>query len=522
MAMPAQQFLEATAQQRPDSVALVRGERRLTYGAWDAAANRLARALIDTGVRRGDRVLILLDNSIETAISVFGVLKAGAAFVVLHYSTKRDRLAHILADAAPVALITDSAHVRDAGDLLIAATGLRCVLWVGAGQGPVSPETAALAWDALAAYPAAAPPCAAGDLDLGMLIYTSGSTGRPKGVMASHGNIVAATESVNGYLHNTADDVILDVLPLAFGYGLYQLFLAAQVGARVVLDQGFAFPARTVALLEQEQVTALPAVPTFYALLLRYPDLLRRPLPALRYLTNAGAAIPPSHLQQIRAAYPHVRFYSMYGQTECKRVCYLPPEEADRRPASVGIAIPNTEAYIVGTDGARVAPGAVGELVVRGPHVAQGYWRAPDLTAQRFRPGPRPGERVLYTGDLFRQDADGYLYFVARKDDIIKTRGEKVSPREVENAVAGLDAVAEAAVVGVPDPLLGQAILLAVVLREGAGLTAREIRAYCARRLDDFMVPQHVQIRAALPRTDNGKVDRRRIQAEFDPCTTTS
>ena len=520
--MPAQRFLEVTAQQRPERVGLVSGERRRTYGELETAANRLARALIDAGVHRGDRVLILLDNSIETAISVFGVLKAGAVFVVLHYSTRRDRLAHILGDAEPVALITSSAHVRDAGDLLSAATGLRCVLWVGEGQGPVSSRTTPLAWDALAAYPAEAPVCPAGDTDLGMLIYTSGSTGRPKGVMATHGNMIAATESVNGYLRNTADDVILDVLPLAFGYGLYQLFLAAQVGARVVLDKGFAFPARTVALMEQEQVTALPAVPTFYALLLRYPDLLRRPLPALRYMTNAGAAIPPSHLQQIRAAYPHVRFYSMYGQTECKRVCYLPPEEADHRPASVGIAIPNTEVYIVGADGARVAAGEVGELVVSGAHVAQGYWRAPDLTAQRFRPGPLPGERVLYTGDLFRQDADGFLYFVARKDDIIKTRGEKVSPREVESAVAGLDAVAEAAVVGVPDPLLGQAILLTVVLHEGAALTAREIRAYCARRLDDFMVPQHVQILPALPRTDNGKIDKRRIQAEFASCTTTS
>jgi len=198
----------------------------------------------------------------------------------------------------------------------------------------------------------------------------------------------------------------------------------------------------------------------------------------------------------------------MYGQTECKRVCYLPPEELDRRPTSVGIAIPGSAVCIVGEDGEPLPAGEVGELVVYGPHVMQGYWKSPELTARRFRTAPAPWERALHTGDLFRMDEDGFLYFVARKDDIIKSRGEKVSPVEVENVVCELEGVSQAAVVGVPDPLLGQAIRLVVVLREGSTLTERELRIYCARNLEDYMMPKYIEFARELPRTDNGKVNR--------------
>ena len=520
--MLAQQVLEASAERRPEAVALVSGAERWTYAALDTAANRVAHALRDGGVRRGDRVVIVLDNSAAAVIAIFGVLKAGATFVVLHASTKPEKLAAILADATPAALVADRPRLRDAAAVLAATPSLRCVLWADNAPLPLGPAIAAIPWDGLAGYPGARPGGPAIDLDLAMLIYTSGTTGQPKGVMATHQNMLAATTSVNAYLHNSAADVILNVLPLAFGYGLYQAFLAFQVGGRVVLDKTFAFPARTVALLEEEGVTGLPGVPTLFALLLRYPDLLRRDLPALRYMTNAGAALPVNHLQQIRAAFPRVDFFCMYGQTECKRISYLPPAEVDRRPGSVGIAIPNSEVYIVDDAGQRLPPGAVGELVVRGAHVTRGYWRAPALTAERFRPGPVPGETVLYTGDLFRMDAEGFLYFVARKDDIIKSRGEKVSPLEVENAICELAGVAEAAVVGVPDPVLGQAVVALVVPRAGADLSPREVRAHCARILDDFMVPQTVRVVGELPRTDNGKVNKARIQAELVIGPTTS
>jgi long-chain acyl-CoA synthetase len=292
--------------------------------------------------------------------------------------------------------------------------------------------------------------------------------------------------------------------------------LAFQVGARVVLEPGFAFPAHIVELLQTEQVTALPGVPTFFALLLRHPELLKRPLPRLRYLTNAAAALPTRHVERLRQVFPNAQIISMYGQTEAlPRIAYLPAEQLDLRPDSVGIAIPNTEVYTIGEDGRRLAPGEIGELVVRGANVARGYWRAPELTAERFRPGPVPGETVLHTGDLFRMDEDGFLYFVARKDDMINTRGEKVSPRELENAVCRMNGVAEAAVLGVPDAVFGQAALLVVAERRGVELTERAIRAFCMRTLDDYMQPKYVDIVSELPRNENGKVDKRRIAAEF-------
>lgn len=516
--MLVQQFLETAAAQRPEKTALVCGEQRWTYQQLDEAANRLAHALQSTGVQRGDRVTILLENSAEAVIAIFAALKAGGTFMVLHPGTKPEKLTRLLEDAEPAALVTDAARVRDALHVVAAAPSLRCLVWADDAPLALHGRLRSLGWSELRAFSAERPACTSIDADLATLIYTSGSTGQPKGVMSTHLNMVTATTSINGYLQNTPEDVILDVLPLAFDYGLYQVMLAFQVCARLVLEKSFAFPTRTVALLEREQVSGLPGVPTLFALLFRYPGLLRRELPALRYITNTGAPLPTSYIERLRATFPQARLFSMYGLTECKRVSYLPPDELDRRPTSVGVAIPNTEVWVAGEKGQRLPPGEVGELVVRGSHVTRGYWRAPELTAHRFRPGPIAGETVLYTGDLFKTDADGFLYFVARKDDVIKTRGEKVGPREVEEAVCRLPGVAEAAVIGVPDSLLGQAISLVVAPLDGAPLTERDIRAHCARSLDGFMQPKYVTIVAGLPHTENGKVDKARIAREILPC----
>jgi long-chain acyl-CoA synthetase len=516
-----QHLLEEAALARPESTALVCGDRRLSYLDLERQSNQVAHALAGAGVGRGDRVVLLLPNGVELVAAIFGVLKAGAVFVVLHASSKRDQLEHVLADAAPAALVTDSRRAVVARDLVPAAPSLRCLLYAdgGAAELPARRRSGssitALSWAGLAGFADQPLRCGAIDADLATLIYTSGSTGKAKGVMSTHLNVLSATTSINGYLQNTPDDVIIDVLPLAFDYGLFQVFLAFQAGGRLVLEQGFAFPARTVSLMEAEGVTGFPGVPTVFAMLLRFPELLRRGLPALRYLTNTAAALPTRHIQELQAAFPRARVFSMYGLTECKRVSYLPPEELRRRPSSVGVAIPNTEVYVVGEDGRRVSPGEVGELVVRGSHVTRGYWREPELTAQRFRPGPWPGETVLHSGDLFKTDEEGFLYFVARKDDVIKSRGEKVSPREIENAVCQLDEVAEAAAVGVPDELLGEAILLTVVARSGKALQEPTVHAHCARSLEDFKMPKYVVLADDLPRTENGKVDRLKLKADF-------
>jgi acyl-CoA synthetase (AMP-forming)/AMP-acid ligase II len=243
-------------------------------------------------------------------------------------------------------------------------------------------------------------------------------------------------------------------------------------------------------------------------------DLKAGDLPSLRYVSNTAAALPPAHIKRLRELFPTAKLFSMYGLTECKRCTYLPPAELDRRPGSVGIAIPDTEAFVVDDEGKAVAPGVVGELVIRGPHVMKGYWENPDATARVLKPGPHPWEKVLYTGDLFRTDDEGFLYFVGRKDDIIKSRGEKVAPKEVETVLYALPGIREAAVIGIPDPILGAAIKAVIALEPGSTLTAQDIIRHCAKNLEDFMVPRHVAFRDALPKTESGKISRRLVAEE--------
>ena len=319
-------------------------------------------------------------------------------------------------------------------------------------------------------------------IDLAALIYTSGSTGKPKGVTLTHQNMTFAAASLAEYLEMQQDEVVLLCLPLSFDYGLYQLLLTVLVGGTLVLEKGFAFPGKVVQLLESEGVTGLPGVPTLFGVLLGLRGLEARELPALRYLSNTGAALSVTTIAGLRETFPKARIYSMYGLTECKRVSYLPPHLIDVKPASVGIAIPGTEVWVEDAEGNECAPGEVGELMVRGPHVMQGYWNDLEATAKRLRPGRWPWERELMTGDLFKRDAEGHLYFVGRKDDMIKSRGEKVAPREVEEVLYAVPGVRDAAVIGVPDKLLGSAIHAYVSVFEDAELDERTLKRACARQ----------------------------------------
>jgi acyl-CoA synthetase (AMP-forming)/AMP-acid ligase II len=284
--------------------------------------------------------------------------------------------------------------------------------------------------------------------------------------------------------------------------------MSFRVGATLVLERSFAFPVKVLEVMARERVTIFPGVPTVFALLMDLTVLRDFDLASLRLITNTAAALPEDHIRRLRALFPHATLYSMYGLTECKRVTFLPPEELDARPTSVGRGMPNEEVWLVDESGKRLPNGRTGELVIRGSNVMRGYWEKPRETAERLRPGPLPGEMLLYSGDLFRTDAEGWLYFVARKDDIIKSRGEKVSPREVENAICALEGVREACVVGVPDPVLGEAVKAFVVLREGHSLTERDVVRHCLGHLENFMAPKHVEFVAELPKTDTGKVKR--------------
>ena len=505
--MRVEEFLVRSARRFGDKTALVVGERRLSYRALDEASDRLAAALLRRGFARGERAVVFMDNGWEAVVAIFAVLKAGGVFSPINPSTKADKLAYVVNNCRATALLTLARLMPVAAEALANSPS---VTVTAVAQGGPAPDGAFRIEDALAeeAGPLPAPGI---ELDLAMLVYTSGSTGFPKGVMMTHANVDFAAASITTYLENTADDVILNVLPISFDYGLYQVLMAFRLGATLVLERSFAFPQAILAKAREEGVTGLPLVPTMAAILLQMKDLKPGAIPTLRYLSNTAAALPAAHIARLQALFPESRVVSMYGLTECKRCTYLPPAELAARPDSVGIAIPGTEAMVVDDEGRRVAPGVTGELVIRGPHVMKGYWENPEATNRALRPGPFPWERVLHTGDLFRTDAEGFLYFVGRKDDIIKTRGEKVSPKEVEAALYALPGIREAAVVGVPDPILGAALRAIVSVVPEAGLTAQDVIRHCARSLEDFMVPKTVEFREGLPKTESGKINRREV-----------
>ena len=517
------EWLRRAARRVPEKDAIVCGPERWSYKKLDAASDRLAEVVVDWGIGRQDRVAILTGNCAETVVSLYGTLKAGGVFVILEGSTKARRLEYVLKNSGAKILVArreQAPVVREA--LAGLARDLR-IVWVGGPTGTGGhPSVPGVSWDSIFSAPAAGgaaadavptarlPRCI--DIDLASLIYTSATTGDPKGVMCTHHNMISAARSIIQYLGNREDDIILDALPLSFDYGLYQVLMAVMFGGTVVLEPSFVYLHNILQRIVDERVTGFPIVPTMVAMLLKMRDLGGYDLSRLRYLTNTGAALPVPHIRRLRQLLPHVTIFSMFGLTECKRVGYLDPSELERRPGSVGNAMPNCEVFVVDENGNEVGPGQVGELLIRGSNVMQGYWNDPEMTAKVYRPGPYPASRWLHSGDDFRRDDDGFLYFLGRKDDMIKTRGERVSPKEVENVICELEDVAEVAALGLPDEILGQAIKVFIVSRTRAGDKQAVLR-HCASRMEPFMVPKYIEFVEALPRTAHGKINKRQLQA---------
>ncbi len=502
-------FFTDTVARLPTKIALICDGQRYTYSDLDARVNTLAHTLRATGVKRGDRVALFLDNSVEMAVGMYATLALGAVFMPVNALTKQDKLAYLLNDSRATALVTDIALENIWVEALAENKSVIAAIVVNGVAANFAASVAARCVpypDKLISQHITEP--ATIDCDLASIIYTSGSTGEPKGVMLTHLNMVSATRSVSGYLELKPNDVIICVLPLAFDYGLYQLLMSIKVGATLVLERSFVFPIKVLDMMAKEKVTVFPGVPTIFSLLMNLKGLEKFDLGALRKITNTAAALSEEHIRRLRALFPHAVLYSMYGLTECKRVTYLPPDQLDIRPTSVGRGMPNEEVWLVDDAGNRLPHGSTGELVIRGSNVMRGYWEKPAETAKRLKPGPNVGEMVLYSGDLFRTDDEGWLYFVARRDDIIKSRGEKVSPREVENAIYSLEGVQDVAVIGVPDELLGQAIKAFIVQREGFNLSEREVIRHCLARLENFMAPKLVEFVAELPKTDTGKIKK--------------
>ena len=508
-----QEYLTHAARRHRDKVALVSAERRSTYQDIDSWSNAVAHTLCASGVTRGDRVMIFGDNGEEVAVSFWAALKASAIPCLVNPLTKPEKLCYILDDCTPAAFIGDQ-KLNDAFESSLASrASIRSVIVFGSARraglassayNPKTWETALSEGD-----PIKAPSIENIESDLAAIIYTSGSTGHPKGVMLTHRNMLTACTSISAYLDVRTKDVILCFLPLSFDYGLYQMLMAFRAGARLILERSFAFPTQVLKRMSEEKVTGFPGTPTVFAILGELKGSLPYDFSHVRYVTSTTSALPQKHIRIIGNMFPKAQIFSMYGLTECKRCTYLPPADLERKRGSVGIAIPNTEIWVVDNNGHRVGPGVEGQLVVRGATVMQGYWGKPEESAERLRPGPLLGERVLFTGDICKMDEEGYLYFVRRMDDVIKCRGEKVSPKEVEDVLLAISGVKEAAVIGVPDEILGEAVKAYVVLESGATVAERSLRLECQKRLEPYMVPKHITIVPSLPRTDTWKIRKR-------------
>ena len=504
------------AQSMPEREALVYQQSRLSYRELAASVSTAAEVLLGLGLLKSERVAVYLEKRIETIASMFGTSAAGGVFVPVNPILKAEQVAYILKDCSVRILVTSADRLAGLADVLRDCRDLHTVLVVGKQDGlPDLPGINLLAWDAA---PAFAKPHRTISSDMAAILYTSGSTGKPKGVVLSHLNMVAGAHSVAQYLQNRPDDRILSVLPLSFDYGLSQLTTAFHTGACAVLIN-YLLPKDIVKAVAKERITGLAAVPPLWIQLAQ----LEWPADAhLRYFTNSGGAMPVSTLEQLRIRLPGASPYLMYGLTEAFRSTYLPPEEVDRRPDSIGKAIPNAQILVVREDGSLCAPGEPGELVHRGVLVSLGYWNDKEKTAERFKPSPNQEnglalpEMAVWSGDTVRMDEEGFLYFISRRDEMIKTSGYRVSPTEVEEVIYATEMAGEAAAIGVPHPVLGQAIVVIVTAREGAKLDADALLAECKRRLPAYMVPVEIRAYPAnLPRNPNGKIDRKFLLNEI-------
>ena len=506
-----------------DREALVFDDQRFDYASMAECVASLATGLRDLGLRRGDRVAIYLPPSAALPLSIFAASKADGVFVPIYHGLFPEQVAHILRDSGARALVTDARRWQALEDARLQTRELEFAIVTGG----VETESTCPAHDfeqLCRQAPAAGQADKCVEKDLAAIIYTSGSTGGPKGVMLSHANLLAGAEIVSDYLGITKHDRLLAALPFSFDAGLNQLTTSVLQGATIVMI-GFQFGRDIVQMLAKERITGLAGVPSLWGLLAQPSSGLgSQALPDLRYITNTGGAMPQNVLARLRAVLPQTQVFLMYGLTEAFRSTYLPPEELDRRPNSIGKAIPNTEILVINEAGQRCAPGEPGELVHHGPTVSMGYWGCPELTHRVLRPHPMPPAggnevpRVCYSGDLVRSDEEGFLFFVGRRDDQIKSAGFRISPTEVEEVICRVPAVRQAAVVGAPDPLLGQHLVAFAVLEEQADIDPADILMNCAAALPRHMVPKRVELVSELPMTSSGKINypqiRDRLSAE--------
>lgn len=497
-------LLEQSTSKYPNKTAVTFNKKKYTFEDIAVKANKLANYLQNIGVKRGDRVVILLGNTIETVISFWSILKAGAVVVPIGTELKPSKIEYILKDSGAQILITTNDILSKNFELLKAQNLNKIIIpqcleefqndWIQ------NFETVLINSDTKIA------PTGAISVDLSAIIYTSGSTGEPKGVMLTHQNMIAATHSLNTYLGYNKHDKILCALPLSFDYGLYQMIMSISTGATLLLEKEFTWPIFLLKKMANEKATILPAVPTMVTLLHDQNKIKPFDLSSIRMVTNTGAALTRTNIKMAKELFINSEIFSMYGLTECKRCTYLPPKDIDEKIDSVGIAIPNTELWLVDDNNNKIInPNQVGQLVIRGATVMKGYWNKPLKTAEKLKKDIVTGDTVLYTGDYCVLDEDGYLYFKGRMDHVIKSRGIKVSPKEVEDFIDTIPEVNAVAVTGVPHKDYGEVLFAFVVLEKDKILNENTIIAICKNHLEAYKVPEYVSIISSMPKTPNGK-----------------
>lgn len=513
-------LIRRTTERSPDSPAVAYKSSTVSYAELMSSIDSFAAGLIGAGLERRDRVAVFAGKQPETVIATFGASLAGGVFVPINVLFKASQVTYILNNCNVRVLVTTKARLRDLEPALESCPDLRLVVVIdddGATAPGDGPEV--VGWEAIAtgASPRTLP--ATISSDMAAIMYTSGSTGMPKGVVLSHANMAIGAQSVAAYLENSPSDRILAVLPFSFDAGLSQLTTGFSSGACVVLHD-YLLPRDVVRLVQKENVTGITGVPPLWMQLAEqaWPE---GSTDTVRYFANTGGKMPRETLLRLREIFPKAKPYLMYGLTEAFRSTYLPPEEADKRPDSIGKAIPNAEVMVVAEDGSVCGPGEVGELVHRGPLVAMGYWNDVERTNVRFRPAPdQPSalpnpELAVWSGDSVKADEDGFLYFVGRKDDMIKTSGYRISPAEIEEMVYDSQLVSEVAAIGVPDKRLGQKIVLVAKPKNAGEAPTEALLAHIRQSAPNYMVPAGVEWRDELPRNANGKLDRRTMSEDL-------
>lgn len=514
-------LLQQRAALAPAARALIYKDTAISYAElWQQVCAQTC-MFRELGLAREQRVAVFLEKRIETVVAIFGASAAGGTFVPINPLLRSHQVAHIIADCQARFLVTSSERLDLLESVLDACPSIEHILLVDVAPGtrlerrgrPVHGWSRPLVSDRIATTHNGV------DLDMAAILYTSGSTGKPKGVVLNHRNLIAGAESVSQYLQNTCDDVILAALPLSFDAGFSQLTTAFSVGAQVVL-MNYLLPGDVMKLCARHAVTGLTCVPPLWIQLAEqsWPSKARE---SLRYFANTGGKMPLSVLSALRAQFPQAEPYLMYGLTEAFRSTFLPPTEIDRRPGSIGKAIPNAEILVLRPDGTTCDPGEEGELIHRGALVAMGYWNDPERTAAQFRPVPSPynswrtAEVAVWSGDTVRSDDEGFLYFVGRKDEMIKTSGYRVSPTEVEEEAYSTGMVRDAVALGIDDEKLGQRIVLVVSPAGSTDFDQNALIATMKRKMPSYMVPSVVFVRNEIARSPNGKFDRAMLRKEL-------